>query len=186
MSEQDSNTSEPQQRQRGGRGRRKFFRGMALGGLLGTLAVSSFSVWSQTQNGPDGERHGRGCWGHKRTSAATPEERAARADKATQWMLGKVDATDEQKTRIKAIVQDALKDLSQAREQHMKNRQAFVDTLAQPTVDREKLKSIRGDEMRIAESASDRMVNAIADAADVLTAEQRGKLAQMANNMRRW
>ncbi|MEO8631057.1 MAG: periplasmic heavy metal sensor [Betaproteobacteria bacterium] len=185
MSEQDSNATEPQHPHGRRGGRRKFFRGMALGGLLGTLAMSSFSVWSQTQS-PDGERHGRGCWGHKRMSAATPEERAARADKATQWMLGKVDATDEQKTRIKAIVQDALKDLSQAREQHMKNRQAFVDTLAQPSVDREKLKSIRGDEMRMAESASDRMVNAIADAADVLTPEQRGKLAQMADNMRRW
>jgi len=163
--------------------RRKFFGGLAIGGLLGTLAASSFNVWSQAQ-GPDGGH--RGCWGHKRTSATTPEERAARADFATEWVLSRVDATQEQKARIKAIVQDAIKDLSQAREQHMKNRQVFMETLSQPTVDRAALKQIRASEMQLAESASDRFVTAIADTADVLTPEQRSKLVEMANQFRRW
>ena len=166
------------------RNRRKFFGGLAIGGLLGALAATSFNVWSQTQGGPDGGH--RGCWGHKRTGAVTPEERAARADFATQWVLSRVDATEEQKTRIQAIVQDALKDLSQVREQHMKNRQAFMETLSQPTVDRAALKQIRASEMQLAESASDRFVTAIADAADVLTPEQRSKLVEMANQFRRW
>ena len=128
---------------------------------------------------------GRGCWGHKRMSM-TPEDREARADFATQWVLSRVDATPEQKTRIQAIVQDAIKDLSQVREQHMKNRQAFMDALSQPTVDRAALRQIRQSEMQLAESASDRFVTAIADAADVLTPEQRGKLVEMANQFRRW
>ncbi len=183
MSEQDPKTPEVQQPGKRRGGRRRFFSGLALGGLLGTLAATSFNVWSQ-QSGPDG--HGRGCWGHKRMSAMTPEERAARADFGTEWVLGKVDATPEQKTRIKAIVQDAIKDLAQVREQHMKNRQAFLDALTQPTVNRDALKQIRQSEMQLAESASDRFVNAIADAADVLTPEQRGKLVEMANQFRRW
>jgi len=181
MNRQDSKTPEILPPTRKG-GRRKFFGGLALGGLLGALAATSFNVWSQgAMEGP-----GRGCWGHKRMSAMTPEERAARADFATQWVLSRVDATPEQKTRIQAIVQDAIKDLSQVREQHMKNRQAFMDTLSQPTVDRAALKQIRQSEMQLAESASDRFVTAIADAAEVLTPEQRGKLVEMANQFRRW
>jgi protein CpxP len=183
MSEQDPKTPEVQLPTKKRGGRRKFFGGLALGGLLGALAASSFNVWSQ--GGPDGGQ-GRGCWGHKRMSAMTPEERAARADFGTEWVLGKVDATPEQKTRIKAIVQDALKDLSQVREEHIKNRNAFMAALTQPTVDRATLKQLRQSEMQLAESVSDRFVNAIADAADVLTPEQRGKLAQMANQFRRW
>jgi periplasmic protein CpxP/Spy len=181
MSEQ--NSADPQSPQPGKkRARRKFFGGLALGGLLGALAASSFNVWSQA--GPDGGH--RGCWGHKRMSAMTPEERAARADFGTEWVLSKVDATQEQKTRIKAIVQDAIKDLSQLREQHVKNRDAFVQALTQPSVDRAQLQQLRQAELQLAESASDRLVNAIADAADVLTPEQRGKLAELANQWRRW
>ena len=165
------------------RGRRKFFGGLALGGLLGTLAASSFSVYSQVQGKFEG---GHGCWGHKRMSALTPEQRAERADKATEWVLANVDATEDQKTRIKAIVQDAIKDLSQVREQHVKNRQDFVDALIQPSVDRQALNGIRAAELQLAESASDRLLNAVADAADVLTQQQRTKLAEMASSFRRW
>jgi protein CpxP len=184
MNEQNPKTAEVQPPSRKG-GRRKFFGGLALGGLLGALTATSFNVWSQAQGSPDGG-HGHGCWGHKRTSAMTPEERTARADFATQWVLSRVDATDEQKKRVQAIVQDAIKDLSEVREQHMKNRQAFMDALSQPTVDRAALQQIRQSEIQLAESASDRFVTAIADAADVLTPEQRGKLVEMANQFRRW
>jgi periplasmic protein CpxP/Spy len=184
MSEHNPNTLEIPPSRKGGR--RKFFGGLAIGGLLGALAATSFNVWSQAQGGSEGDGHGRGCWGHKRMSAVTPEQRAARADFATDWVLSRVDASEEQKVRIKAIVQDAVKDLGQVREEHLKNRQAFMEALSQPTVDRAALKQIRASEMQLAESASDRFVTAIADAADVLTPEQRGKLVEMANQFRRW
>jgi len=47
------------------------------------------------------------------------------------------------------------------------------------------LKEIRTAELQLADSASDRLLNAIADAADALTPEQRGKLAEMADRFRR-
>jgi len=183
MSEQDQAQQGPAVPYAGRhRGRRKFFGGLALGSLLGAVAASSFNIWANEQ-GPGGG-HGRGwCRGHG--AALTPEERAARADHMTDWLLSRIDATPDQTTRIKAIVQDAMKDLGQVRDTHVKNRQAFVDALKQASVDRAALKQIREAELKLAESASDRLVNAIADAADVLTPEQRGKLAEMAERFRR-
>jgi Spy/CpxP family protein refolding chaperone len=119
-------------------------------------------------------------------SASTPEDRAARVDFGTDWVLSRVEATEEQKTRIKAIVQAALGDLAQVRDQHLQHRQAFIEALKQPSVDRAALHQLRQAELGLAESASQRLVDAIADAADVLTPEQRGKLAEMASQFRRW
>jgi periplasmic protein CpxP/Spy len=181
MSERNSRADSDSSRKPGDR--RRFFGGLALGGLLGTFAMSSFSLWANDR-GPDGGQGRHWCRAHG-GAAATPEQRAARADAMTERMLTRVDATTEQKTRIKSIVQDALKDLAQTREEHVKNRQAFVEALKQPSVDRAALKQIREAELKLAESASDRLINAIADAADVLTPEQRGKLAQMAERFRR-
>jgi protein CpxP len=180
MSEQNTEAGANPGSKRGGR--RRFFGGLALGGLLGTLAASSFSLWANDQ--APGGGHGR-HWCHGHGAALTPEQRAARADAMTERMLSRLEATQEQKTRIKAIVQDAIKDLAQTHEDHMKNRTAFVEALKQPSVDREALKQIRQAELKLAESASDRLVNAIADAADVLTPEQRGKLTEMAERFRR-
>ena len=165
-------------------GRRKFFGGLALGGLLGSLAASSFNLLAH--EGAEGHQGGGWCRGHFKGGSMTPEERAARADAMTDRMLSKLEATPEQRTRVKSIVQDAIKDLAQAREDHLKNRQALVEVLKQPSVDREALQQIRQAELKLADSASNRLLNAIADAADVLTPEQRGKLGEIAQRFGRW
>jgi Spy/CpxP family protein refolding chaperone len=177
----DSNSSPDANAKRGGR--RKFFGGLALGGLLGTLAGSSFSLWAN--EGGHGHHGGGWCRGHFTGGPSTPEQRAARADAMTDRMLSKLDATPEQRTRVEAIVQDAIQDLAHVRHDHLKNRQALVEALKQPSVDREALQQIRQAELKLADSASDRLLNAIADAADVLTPEQRGKLAEMAGRFGR-
>jgi Spy/CpxP family protein refolding chaperone len=50
--------------------------------------------------------------------------------------------------------------------------------LTAPTVDRPALEALRAAQLAEADAASRRMVQAIADAAEVLTPEQRAKLAQ--------
>jgi Spy/CpxP family protein refolding chaperone len=59
-------------------------------------------------------------------------------------------------------------------------RQQAVALLAEPTVDRAALEVLRAGQLQLAEGASRRLTQALADVADVLTPEQRRQLAERA------
>ena len=89
-----------------------------------------------------------------------------------------VDASSEQKQKIKAIIQHVADDLRPMREQHMDMRRQIRDVLAAPTIDRGKLEALRAEHMRLADQASQRITTALAEAAEVLTPDQRADLAR--------
>ncbi len=60
---------------------------------------------------------------------------------------------------------------------------AKLDEHLEPSVDRAALEALRADQLQMAEQASRRFTQALADAADVLTPEQRKQLAERAG---RW
>jgi Spy/CpxP family protein refolding chaperone len=57
--------------------------------------------------------------------------------------------------------------------------------LTQPDVDRATLEDLRRAELQLAESASQRIVTALADVSAVLTPEQRVELVKMAERFQR-
>ena len=116
-----------------------------------------------------------GRWGHHRMS---PERMHEHLQVGVKWALRDVDATDEQQAAVSRIVGAALGDLHRLKEAHVKNRDAFRAELAADAVDREALERIRKAELALAEDASRRLVQAVADAAEVLTPEQRRALAE--------
>jgi Spy/CpxP family protein refolding chaperone len=61
----------------------------------------------------------------------------------------------------------------------------LLAALTQPTVDRQTLEQLRQAELQLAEAASTRIVQALADVADVLTPEQRVQLVKLAEQFRR-
>ena len=89
-----------------------------------------------------------------------------------------VDASSEQKQKIKAVVQRLADDLRPMREQHMDLRRQIRDVLTAPTIDRGKLEALRAENMRLADQASQRITGALAEAAEVLTPDQRADLAR--------
>ena len=115
-----------------------------------------------------GGHHGRGDWGNN------PE----RAGKMVSRLLSKVDASDEQKKKVADIVKSAMGDMKAIRDKSRDGRRATADLLARPTIDRAALEGLRAEQIRLAESASRRMTEALADAAEVLTPEQRAKLGE--------
>ena len=169
----DQDTAKPENGKRRCSHRRShhgFLGGFVLGALLG--AAVTIGVGAYSHGGPGG-------WGDTRsdTTAATAIERA---EFATDFVLSRVNADESQRQKAKAIVRDTINELFPLKLEHQASRQAFIDALAQPSVNRAALEQIRQSEMQRANTASTQLVQAIADIADVLTPEQRTQLIELA------
>jgi YD repeat-containing protein len=184
MSRQDDVSPAPSAAVPPARPKRRFLAGLLTGSIVGGLLATTAGFVAHAQDGPrsfGGRCMHAGWHGHHRMS---PEAMRERVDFATDWALSKVKATDEQKTRVKQIVFAAFDDVAQLRETHVANREAVVAVLTAPAVDRARLESLRKSEIELAERASQRITQALADVADVLSPEQRKGLADMMKRMR--
>jgi periplasmic protein CpxP/Spy len=103
----------------------------------------------------------------------------AHADRMVRHLSIEIDATNEQQDKLRAIVRDAVKDLLPVREKFMSARATARDLLTQPTVDRAAIEKFRADMIATNDAVSKRLVQAVADAADVLTPEQRRRISDM-------
>lgn len=165
---------------------RRFLAGIVTGFLLGSFLVGSISLYSHSQNAPGLAPYtGQGHFGAWRHLSNDPTVALERADFVTEWLLKKVNATSEQSQKIKSIVQGTVKDLLPLKEQHLQNRQAIHNALLQPTVNRDALKISRQAELQLADAASNKLVDALANIADTLTLEQRTQLAEMVSRFHR-
>lgn len=155
--------------------KRRFLAGLLTGGLAGALLAGTAGFVAHAHDGPGGFKR---CIG-RHHGAMGPEAMRQRVEFATDWMLTKVKATDEQKLKVKEIMGAAVTDLSGLREAHHGNRDALLEALTADTVDRAKLEALRKAELELAERASQRITSALADVADVLTPEQRRGLVDL-------
>lgn len=138
--------------------RRRWIASMAAMGGLGLFGVQAQAAWER----------GR----------LDPEERARRM----QWRIGRmvqeVGGTPQQRDQIVAIATAALADLKPLREQAREARRRGLELLAAPVIDRRALEQLRATQMQIADARSRRRLQATADAAEVLTPEQRLKVTE--------
>ena len=184
MSTPDDTRSAGAQQTAQPRSRRRFLTGVVTGGFLGSLLVGGLNLYSHAQPGPGWWfRAGHGPGGAWRQGAYDPDMVRARIEFATDWILSRIDASDEQRQQVKAIVQATVQDLAPMREQHHQNHQTMLQALTQPTIDPAALEDIRHAELQLAEEVSKRLVTSLADIAEVLTPEQRTRLAEF---MGRW
>jgi Spy/CpxP family protein refolding chaperone len=93
-------------------------------------------------------------------------------------VLGAVDASTEQRQKVRSILEAAGNDLYPIRQQRMENRRQIREALAAATIDRAKIESLRQAQLKLHDSASKRLTDAITDAAEVLTPAQRAELAK--------
>ena len=103
----------------------------------------------------------------------------ARAHAHLDKMLTEVDATPEQKAKIDAIFKTAFQSIGPMHERLAASHKDLHQLLTAPSIDRAALENLRTARMADLDQASKTLVGALADAADVLTPEQRAKLGKL-------
>lgn len=142
------------------------FRRITLG-ILGGIGVLA---------GARAFAHGRGDM----HGPMDPAEMDQHIERMVKHLAVEIDATPEQQQKLAAIAKDAARDLTPLRGQVTETRQRAIELLAAPEVDRAALEQLRATKIQHADNASRRLTRALADAAEVLTPEQRKTLAQRA------
>lgn len=163
------------------RPRTRLVKSLWLGGVVAALALSFFvgSVVTHSQASPGflGGFGGHGCRRHAALSTPEGLEKAREHVRyAAGWVLRSVDATDEQKEKVGGIAAAVVTDLAAIAPEHRTHREALLEILSAPEVDRDRLEEIRAAEVRLIGTASSRVVQGLADIAEVLTPEQRADL----------
>lgn len=184
MSER-SNTPEPA-RQRRPR-RLLSLAAVAVGGL----AIGGFAgkALSHGPFGP-GSGFGLGFGGIHKIGFFGPrsvEDAQRRAERMAKHLAVEVDATAQQTEKLIAIAKGVATDIYPMRETLREARKRGVDLVTAPALDRAALESLRAEQMGKVDALTKRLSTALADAAEVLTPDQRKVLAERVAEFRdRW
>ena len=150
-----------------------------LAGLTGNLLSKAFGQG-------DGWHHIAWHDGGMFGGPLSPAQIDDRIDRMTKHMAIEIDATADQQAKVTAIAKAAVADLRPLREKAQAARAQAVTLLTAPTIDRSAIERLRAEQIGLAETASKRIVQALADAADVLNPEQRRKVADWIALGRPW
>ena len=172
----DTTQTSPPSTSGGDNPRRRFFWRAAIvtviAGLAAVIGTRAFA-------------HGGGYCGWHRGgfmgASLDPAALDTHLDRALKHLYVEIDATDAQKQQLAPIVKGAAQDLLPLRTRMHDAHRRAVDLLSQQNVDRAALEALRADHLKLAENASQRLTQALADVADVLTPEQRQQLAERIN-----
>ena len=136
---------------------------MLSGMVVAVAATFALSAWAM----PGGHGH-RGMDGPGMMMGGRGAER----------MLDGVNATDAQRTQIRQIFKAAADDMRGQREQRRALHERGLQIFSAPTVDASAAESLRQQMLQLHDQASKRRMQAMVDASQVLTPEQRVKLAE--------
>ena len=176
---EQSNTTAAGPEQAPSRNQSRGRKGMFLGALLAVALLAGVSgsllssAFGQGFGWHPGGWHGGGFMG----GPLAPAQIDDRIDRMTKHMAIELDATAEQQAKIAGIAKAAVADLRPLREKAQAARSQAVALLTAPTIDRTAIERLRAEQIGLAETASKRIAQALADAAEVLSPEQRRKVA---------
>jgi Spy/CpxP family protein refolding chaperone len=115
-----------------------------------------------------------------------PSRAEARIERMAKHLAVEADASPAQQEKLVAIAKAAAKDMVVARTAMREQRQRTMALLTSPNIDRAQLEAARADQMKRADEMSKRVTQAVVEAAEVLTPEQRKKLAEHIGERRRF
>lgn len=140
-------------------------------GLVAALAVAAVAgvgVTLAEGSGWGPGRWGPGGWGH---GPGFGEGRIER-------MLDSVDATADQQNKVWSIVDGARSEIRPIMRDFRETRGQLAELLSAPTIDRAAVEKLRAERVASIDQVSKKITDAMVNAAEALTPEQRAKLAQ--------
>ena len=140
---------------------------LVLGLVIGGVATTAAAMHHMHGWGGHGG-------GHRGMDGKHAQEHVQRMVGFLAW---KVDATAEQKQKLTAIAEKMAKEIEPVHQKIFAAHKRAHELLLQPTTDRAALETLRAEQIVLADDVSKKLVQALADAADVLTPDQRTKLA---------
>ena len=160
--------------------RRRFFRRAAIAILIGGIAAG-IGIRAFAQGGGFGGCHRGGLM----AGPLDPAKVDAHLDRMLRHLYVEIDATEEQQQRLAPIVKQAAKDLLPLRGKMHDARNKAIELLTRDEIDRAAIETLRAEQLGLADQASRRIAQALADASEVLTPAQRKELATRIESHRR-
>jgi len=150
-------------------------------GLVAAVSTNVMSAFGQGFGGGFGPHFGwRGGW--HGGGPLTPEQIDDRIERMTKHAAIELDATPDQQAKVATILKAAVADLRPLREKARAARSQAVTLLTAATIDRTAIEKLRSEQIALAETASKRIAQALADTAEVLNPDQRKKVADWIAN----
>ncbi len=129
--------------------------------------------------------HGHG-FGHRSHGFESPEEAREHLERHAGWALRRIDASDDQKERIVAILSGSVDELYTLRDRHRLHHEELVTLFTSDEIDRDAIDEIRAQELALLDEASSNLASSLADVAEVLTPEQRAEVREWVEHRHRW
>ena len=152
--------------------RRNFFNRMTAVAFVAGLALAGGIAAVAGAAGM-----GSGDWHHGMSKVHGTADVSAHVDHMLKHLFVEVDATDAQQAQITPLVKQAMADLLPLHAQAQAAHTQAIQALTQDTVDRTALEAARVAHLQLADQASKRLVQLIADVDEILTPAQRSALA---------
>jgi periplasmic protein CpxP/Spy len=126
------------------------------------------------------------AWAHSQWGDS--DKIANHMERRVRSTLEDVGASAAQQDQVAEIFKTAAKDLRVIKDQYASGgHKELHEILSGPSIDRNRLEVLRSEHLRFADEASKRLTLALADAAEVLTPEQRAAVTEkMAKKRRHW
>jgi len=138
-----------------------------LGLAAALIAASQADASGWLRRGWHGERH---------------ERFGAHAEYAVDWVLHRIDATEEQGARVREIVALTIDDLGELHDERGDAHDRLEALLTAESVDRDALEAFRREQLARVDRAPRRLADAAAAIAAELSPEQRAGLAALARS----
>jgi periplasmic protein CpxP/Spy len=116
-------------------------------------------------------------WHHGMSGTHSAADVTAHVDHVLKHLYVEIDATDAQKAQITPLVKQAVNDLLPLHTQLQAAHTQAIQGLTASPVDRAALEASRVAHLQLADQASKRLVQLMADVSDVLTPAQRSAFA---------